>query len=925
MAFSCSHKACKYSSVTRRALANHVKEQHGVPQPHRKSRLRFHPKLTARPCDSNGNFLPDGAPVPPRNDNNKSWEPFQSRPQFSFAEWVFERTQTSKANVRDLLELWAAHEILENGHDENNPIFKSYDDLIAHIDAIQHGEAPYYSVEMHYEGDVDHTSPSWKREPSVLFTRDAKLVADMQLGNPEFDGRINYRPYIQRDEKGERMISNLMSANFAWRQADKIAEDPNTHGATEVVIVSGADKTTVSVATGDTEFHPVYQSLGNFTNEARRSHGDAVMPIAFLAIPKAARAEDDTVEFRLFKKQLYHASIAHILAPLRDGMTTPQVVRCADGHYRRVIYELGPFIADYPEQVVLSGIVSGWCPKCRARPEDMDTGGPARSRAFDDAAKGHFSATRCWDLFGIVEQVTPYTSYFPRGDIHELLTPDLLHQVIKGTFKDHLVCWIEAYIRMDKTEKEADRIMDDIDRKLASVLSFPGLRRFPEGRNFKQWTGADSRALMKIFAPAIVGHVPNQMVMAVVAFLDFCYLARRDVHTSLTLRKMDEALARFHAHREVFRRLGVREEGFTLPRQHALVHYVPNIRLFGSPNGLCSSITESKHIDAVKRPWRRSSRYNALTQILYTNVRLSKLRAARAVFALEGMFRDDERTAALRAVGLLPPRQDDMEDIAGQDDVDADVDEVDAYHAGHREIDAADVNIAEDTPSVALAKKPLYSRSAQRVARKLKQPDLPSMIRMFLQDQLYPDPDLAAADIGVDACPMFTGNVQVYPSAQAYYYAPSDKSGTHSMHVETIRSVKSWYGSSERRDTVLVQNGDEADAMGGMLVARVLAFLAFTHNDIRYPCALVQWYRPVGDEPDPVTGMWIVKPIADAQGRRDTDLIHLDCVIRSCLLQGVTNSTFLPRTFHFSRTHVGFKAFYVTKFADYHTHETYAE
>ena len=56
--------------------------------------------------------------------------------------------------------------------------------------------------------------------------------------------------------------------------------DPVTHGATEVVIVSGADKTTVPVATGNTEFHPVYQSLGNFTNEARRSHGDAVMPIA---------------------------------------------------------------------------------------------------------------------------------------------------------------------------------------------------------------------------------------------------------------------------------------------------------------------------------------------------------------------------------------------------------------------------------------------------------------------------------------------------------------------------------------------------------------------------------------------------------------------------------------------------------------------
>jgi hypothetical protein len=27
---------------------------------------------------------------------------------------------------------------------------------------------------------------------------------------------------------------------------------------------------------------------------------------------------------------------------------------------------------------------------------------------------------------------------------------------------------------------------------------FPGLRRFPDGRDFLQWTGDDSKALMKV-------------------------------------------------------------------------------------------------------------------------------------------------------------------------------------------------------------------------------------------------------------------------------------------------------------------------------------------------------------------------------------------------------------------------------------------
>jgi hypothetical protein len=33
---------------------------------------------------------------------------------------------------------------------------------------------------------------------------------------------------------------------------------------------------------------------------------------------------------------------------------------------------------------------------------------------------------------------------------------------------------------------------------IAAVPAFPGLRRFPEGRGFKQWTGDDSKALMKV-------------------------------------------------------------------------------------------------------------------------------------------------------------------------------------------------------------------------------------------------------------------------------------------------------------------------------------------------------------------------------------------------------------------------------------------
>jgi hypothetical protein len=74
-----------------------------------------------------------------------------------------------------------------------------------------------------------------------------------------------------------------------------------------------------------------------------------------------SRAETETQLFRDFKRQLFHTSVAKILSPLKPAMTTPEVVRCYDGHFRRVIYGVGPYIADYQEQVTVACIVQHWC------------------------------------------------------------------------------------------------------------------------------------------------------------------------------------------------------------------------------------------------------------------------------------------------------------------------------------------------------------------------------------------------------------------------------------------------------------------------------------------------------------------------------------------------------------------------------------
>ena len=97
--------------------------------------------------------------------------------------------------------------------------------------------------------------------------------------------------------------------------------------------------------------------------------------------------------------------------------------------------------------------------------------------------------------------------------------------------------------------------------------------------------------LHQIFLPAIVGLVPDRVVECVREFLDFCYIARRSSHDRTSLQQMEGHLHRFQELRDVFRDENIRD-GFTLPRQHALSHFVRGIKLFGSPNGLCTSITD---------------------------------------------------------------------------------------------------------------------------------------------------------------------------------------------------------------------------------------------------------------------------------------------------------------------------------------------
>ncbi|KAF7303508.1 hypothetical protein MIND_00579900 [Mycena indigotica] len=728
-------------------------------------KIEKHPILDGTPCDADGYDLPLGAPAPSWDHREPDdFASFDNRAAFEFADFLYIRDQMSGNNIDQLMQLMAAL------YPDRPPPFADARELYARIDDLPQGDIPWESFAVQYTGPRPATNvPTWMTDKYEVWFRSPLAVFEKQLANPDFKDELDWAPKrIFKNDK--RQYTDLFSGNWAWQQAGRNSPERG-------------------------------ESWGNLAPGTQSSILYMAELGIYMAIPKTTRQHAGSVDFRKFRRQLFHASLARIFSILKPYMTTARVTRCADRHFRRAIYGFGPVIADYPEQALYACIVQGWCPICLSPPDDLDKQSAHRCKEHTEALlDASLTVKELWDEFGVVADIIPFTDDFPRADIHELISVDLLHQLIKGTFKDHLVDWIVEYIQQMYDKSDGERILADIDRRIAITPPFTGLRNFPKGRNFKQWTGDDSKGLMKVFLPAIAGRVPSQMVQAVAHFTEFCYLVRRSVLDEDTLSAAESSLAKFWDTREVFR--DVRPEGFSLPRQHSTKHYVPRIRMFGAPNGLCSSITESKHIKAVKKPYRRSNHNQPLSQMLLTNQRLDKLHYARVDFASRGML-----SGAL--IPLLPPL-----DLAANNPVrealpDLDDDEV--------------VEGPRFDGEVKLAKR--YIRRVPRdlagLASYLGQPRFPELVQHFLFGQLYPDYD---GEVDASDLPSIDGKIYTYNSAQSIFYAPSDICGIGGMRRERIRSARSWFKGPPRYDCAFVVHDRDAPGMLGFHIGRVLLF-----------------------------------------------------------------------------------------------------
>ncbi|KAG2109797.1 hypothetical protein BD769DRAFT_1630402 [Suillus cothurnatus] len=476
---------------------------------------------------------------------------------------------------------------LIRGGANTSALFTDHRDVYKTIDSTHLGDVQWQSCLLKYTGEhaVDDTAP-WMEDSYNVWFHDPHDVVQNMLANPDYTLEMDLQPYREFvTETDECQWQDFMSGDWAWNQVDQISDDLDTHGSTFVPVILGSNKTTVSVATGQNNYYPLYVSIGSVRNNVCCAHHNVVAVIGFLAMPKTTKQHAKTANFHNFCHQLFYSSLSYILKNLKPAMTKPEVACFGDSHYRHVIYGLGPYIADYEEQVLLMCIVKNWCTKCLSYRKSLDNDSLQRSKTHTKALIKECDHLALWDEFGIVAQLM------------------LLHQIIKGVFKDHLVVWVEKYLVQMHGQTQADVILDDIDRSSSCIF---GTAPIPSRMQLQQWTRDNSKVLMKVYLAAIEGYVPVEIVRTFCAFLKFSL--GQMLMTNQCLDKLTASHQDFRA-RGMLNGTCLSSRAWCIPGLSAELN-IPNLAELSNPN----NAHDPTKVSLLESPyyWGRISVFNSV-------------------------------------------------------------------------------------------------------------------------------------------------------------------------------------------------------------------------------------------------------------------------------------------------------------------------
>jgi hypothetical protein len=227
-------------------------------------------------------------------------------------------------------------------------------------------------------------------------------------------------------------------------------------GATIAPLIISSDKTKLTNFRGDASAWPVYLMTGNIPKETRRSpssHGTVLL--AYLPVPKFdcfTKATRPLAKYRLF-----HECMSIPMESVVEASKRGEDMVCADSWIRKIWPILAAYVADYPEQCLVACCMENRCPICTVDPKERGKHVPQAPRTVQETL---FFLRRmqsgdddtAFKTLGLRAVYQPFWVKLPYSNIFQAFTPDLLHQLHKGVFKDHLVKWCTEIIGKEEMD-----------------------------------------------------------------------------------------------------------------------------------------------------------------------------------------------------------------------------------------------------------------------------------------------------------------------------------------------------------------------------------------------------------------------------------------------------------------------------------------
>ena len=386
-------------------------------------------------------------------------------------------------------------------------------------------------------------------------------------------------------------------------------------GATIVPIILASNKTPVTRHTGALEMHPVFMTIGNIQSDIRmQATSHAWRCIAFIpSLEFKVHSDFQT----LLQSRVFHWSLDVVTASLKDVAKDGCELVDPSGRIRNCYTPLVAYIADLPEQLLVSCISKSASPVTTAELPQFGDSTAATPRTGEEILRlieelcekvdpwdidAFQKAAKLVKLLGVHK---PFWRNWRFSDPSRFLTGEILHTGHKFFF-DHILKWCKIVA--------GSHTLDTHFSNLHQRVSF---RHFSAGVSRQvQMTGRDHRDIERTVVPVLdgTGAVTDEFIRAIRAIVEFIYRAQDPVHTDSSIAAMDQALAEFHTWKHSIIALGARKGAsgtinhFNIPKLELMMSFARQTKANGILIQFTADTTERLLIMHCKTPFQRTSR-----------------------------------------------------------------------------------------------------------------------------------------------------------------------------------------------------------------------------------------------------------------------------------------------------------------------------